>query len=356
MSTESQAATGVAVSTPEPAPTAPAETTVETAPVTAKAQAAGTVPPVVEGGAAVSGSTPGKVSKPVIVAAAVAGAVLVALPLSFSGLLEDNGPSVGPTPTGYAQAGQPGNGFVPGVADPTVDNVTGSTLAQPPPPPPGPPATGQPGQPEQKSGESANPGTPAAPGNPPAGNPPPPPPAPPGQQPHKAQAATYEGMAGPGCGGSTRFSGVGLYRDGKAGWVDQGNGGCGTSYVSVPMSGDPNKDDSSAYGLWTFNTGPVTTGNCTVFVFVPNGNTTQVGGSPTSYRVFDRFEIGKGSPIGNFQVNQVAQRGKWVQVGQFRVNGAKLAVQLLTRGKDWDGSGKTYAHHAAAMVKAQCQA
>jgi translation initiation factor IF-2 len=159
--------------------------------------------------------------------------------------------------------------------------------------------------------------------------------------------------AGPGCGSS--FAGVGSYSDGKAGWTSHGSG-CGSSFVSIPMSGNAAKDDAAAYGLWTIGTGAVRTGSCRVSVFVPGGDVTQVGGQPSVYRVFDRFEIGKGQPIGGFQVDQVGSRGRWVDAGSFRVTGGKLAVQLLNRGQDWSGSTRTYAHHAAGAIKAQCTA
>ncbi|SMC96488.1 hypothetical protein [Lentzea albidocapillata] len=354
MSTEPQQSTGVAVagaaaSAPPVAPVATPDA--ESASSATTQTRIAVVPAVVEASAAVSTSKAAKVSKPMIVAAAVAGVVLIALPVAFGTVL-NNGDQPGehPNNAGYAQVPAPGDGFVPGVADPRAEN-TDTTTAQPNGSAPAQTADGRPVEP----GEPANPGNAAAPGTPgqapvqnqapnPQGNPAP------------AQIVTYEATAGPGCTGSTRFTGVGSYRDGQSGWVDHGNGGCGTSFVSIPMSGDATKDDTSAYGLWTFDTGSVKTGSCTVSVFVPNGDITKVGGNPTHYRVYDRFDVAKGSPTGSFQVSQVANRGKWVSAGSFKVTGSKLAVQLLTRGEDWKGSTRNYAHHAAAMVKATCQA
>ena len=152
---------------------------------------------------------------------------------------------------------------------------------------------------------------------------------------------------GPGCGG---YSNVGLYRDGRKGWVDHGDGKCGTAFVSVPMSGDARRDDASAYAQWTFTAA----GTCEVSVFIPNGNIEEVGGNPTVYNVFDRNGVG-GAPLASFAIKQVDKRGQWVNAGKFKSSG-NLTVQLLTRGQDWNNSGPTYAHHAASAVKADCTA
>ncbi|MGW6446320.1 hypothetical protein [Lentzea sp. NPDC055074] len=152
---------------------------------------------------------------------------------------------------------------------------------------------------------------------------------------------------GPGCGG---FTSVGSYRDGKKGWVDHGDGRCGSTFVSIPMSGDTRRDDTSAYGMWTF----AVNGSCDVSVHVPNGGTEEVGGNPTVYYVFDRNGVG-GTPMASFAIKQVDKRGQWVSAGKFKASG-NLTIQLVTRGQDWNNSGPTYAHHAASAVKADCTA
>jgi hypothetical protein len=152
---------------------------------------------------------------------------------------------------------------------------------------------------------------------------------------------------GPGCGG---YTSVGVYRDGRKGWVDHGDGKCGSTFVSIPMSGDSRRDDASAYGQWTFTV----SGTCDVSVFIPNGNLEEVGGNPTVYYVFDRNGVG-GTPMASFAIKQVEKRGQWVGAGKFKASG-NLTVQLLTRGQDWNNSGPTYAHHAASAVKADCTA
>jgi hypothetical protein len=152
---------------------------------------------------------------------------------------------------------------------------------------------------------------------------------------------------GPGCGG---YSNVGSYRDGRKGWVDHGDGKCGSTFVSIPMSGDPRRDDASAYAQWTFTA----SGTCDVSVYIPNGSLEEVGGNPTVYYVFDRNGVG-GTPLASFAIKQVEKRGQWVSAGKFKASG-NLTVQLLTRGQDWNNSGPTYAHHAASAIKADCTA
>ncbi|HEX7305874.1 hypothetical protein [Lentzea sp.] len=163
----------------------------------------------------------------------------------------------------------------------------------------------------------------------------------------RAPAGVRSFTTGPGCGGYTN---VGLYRDGRKGWVDHGDGTCGSSFVSIPMSGDARRDDASAYAQWTFTV----SGSCDLSVFIPNGGLEEVGGNPTVYSVFDRNGVG-GTPMASFAIKQVDKRGQWVGAGKFRASG-NLTVQLLTRGQDWNGSGPTYAHHAASAVRADCTA
>jgi hypothetical protein len=153
--------------------------------------------------------------------------------------------------------------------------------------------------------------------------------------------------AGPGCG---NYTSVGAYRDGQKGWVDHGDGKCGSTYVSIPMSGDARRDDPSAYGLYTF----AASGTCEVSVHIPNGTLQEVGGNPTVYFVFDHNGVG-GTPMASFAIKQVDKRGQWVSAGRFKSSG-NLTVQLVSRGQDWNSNGPTYAHHAASAIKADCTA
>ncbi|SDM97076.1 hypothetical protein SAMN04488074_13067 [Lentzea albidocapillata subsp. violacea] len=170
---------------------------------------------------------------------------------------------------------------------------------------------------------------------------------PPARDTAKPPAGAKSFTTGPGCGG---YTSVGSYRDGRRGWVDHGDGKCGSTFVSIPMSGDARRDDTSAYALWTF----AATGTCDVSVHIPNGGLQEVGGNPTVYYVFDRNGVG-GTPMASFAIKQVDKRGQWVAAGRFKASG-NLTVQLVTRGQDWNNSGPTYAHHAASALKADCTA
>ncbi|MGW3636019.1 hypothetical protein ACWD7F_39020 [Streptomyces sp. NPDC005122] len=157
-------------------------------------------------------------------------------------------------------------------------------------------------------------------------------------------------MAGTGCSNaSTSFHHHGWYADGIKGWRTISTGGysgsgCNGDYVAVPMSGNLKDDKNSV--VWMFSTGPVSKGTCKLSVYVPNdSNVKDVGGAPAYYTVSD----GRA-----FTVNQVKNRGRWVSVGSYAVSGGEINVTMHTRGEDWVGSTKTYAHLAASAIKASC--
>ncbi|WP_431676432.1 hypothetical protein [Kitasatospora sp. KL5] len=317
---------------------------------------------------------PRRISRPMIAAAAVAGVVLVGLPPLFSRLGGD-GPrpaSAGPAPAGYTQ--QDGNeGFVPDVD--AHGNVGGPAPAagNAPQPVPGdagtaggapglaangaPEPVGHGGAPAGSGGAAVQPHAQPQPPQQPQPSAPAQPPAPPAP-PAKAAPPTYRAVAGPFCtGGHTTTQQYGWFDDGQAGWRTNTGGhaadGCNGKYTSVPMSGAPDKDDGNSV-VWTFNTAPVTTGTCRLWVYVPNSTDLKaVGGAPTYYTVQRKSAPGVGT-IGSFTVNQTGNRGRWVSVGSYPLSDGKIAVMLHNRGQDWKGGTKTYAHHAASAVKADC--
>ncbi|MGW6913466.1 hypothetical protein ACWGB8_06545 [Kitasatospora sp. NPDC054939] len=412
------AATATATATAAAAAGATATTTAAAGATAATATATTTAATVTTAAAAATATTgggppasaseedgPRRISRPMIAAAAVAGVVLVGLPLVFSHLGgEEKKPSAaGPTPAGYSRTDGGGEGFVPAVD--AHGNVGGPALPEsgtPQPPTDGATVPGAPapaGAPTDGSTASAAPGAPAAAGNPagarpgggagagggqpadsrpttaqqpapgqPAPNQPAPPaqsqaPAPaqppaPVQQPAKSAAPTYRAVAGVFCtGGNTTTQQYGWFDRGQEGWRTSTGGwsgdGCNGKYSSVPMSGDARKDDGNSV-VWTFNTAPLVTGSCKLSVYVPaSGDVKEVGGAPTHYSVQRKSAPGTGT-IGDFIVNQVGQRGQWVSVGTYPLAEGKIAVMMHTRGQDWQGSTKTYAHHAASAVKADC--
>ncbi|MFI0465625.1 hypothetical protein ACH347_16235 [Saccharopolyspora sp. 5N102] len=291
-------------------------------------------------------SRPGnRVSKPVVAAAAVAGLVLLSVPVLIAGLLQnDDTPSRAlPNPAAYEDDAQAQSGFVPGMAQEQPvppPGIPDGNLVQGP-PPPGSPNDGAP-VPPPPAGEiprgEVQPAVPADPAR------------------TAAHPVVFSGFAGPGC-GSGSFSRPGYYANGNQGWLNSGGAhaadGCDGSYSSLPMSGDPNRDgDNSA--VWRFTTGDVKQGSCQVSVFVPRGDLQHVGGDPSYYTVYQGDET-KG-PSGDFRVFQTNRQGGWVDGGRFAVTGGRLTIKLHSRGKDWTDKGPTYAHHAAAQMKIDCSA
>ncbi|MFC4078750.1 hypothetical protein [Amycolatopsis samaneae] len=280
----------------------------------------------------------GRIPRPVLAGAGVAGLLLLAAPLLVMALANhaDPTPAAAPDPAAFQDKAGPHGGLVPGARP-----DTGAVGA-----PPNPVAPAPPGAPA---------GQQAAPGGPPAGAVAPPaapggspdaPQAPAGSPPAAQSASPFVLVAGPGCGGGS-FGKPGYYTKGDEGWLSSGSGGyggegCNGSFYSVPMSGDGRDGDNSA--VWTFTTGPVSQGSCQLQVYIPNGDATRVGGSPSYYTV---------SGGGSFQIDQTRQRGRWVDAGRFAVSGGKVSVQLHSRGVDWKNNGGL-AHHAAAQLKATC--
>jgi hypothetical protein len=175
----------------------------------------------------------------------------------------------------------------------------------------------------------------------------------------KPEPAHYSAWVGHGCasGAYGGYAEYGRYSDGVDGWytVDHGGydgGSCDGSYAAVPMSGSRTQDhDNGALWWWSVDRAYST---CAIGVFVPTGDSRDVGGDPTTYRVLSdpRDET---SAYATFQVDQRANRGTLVNAGTYRLKDGRIAVRMLDRGQDWDDNGPTYAHHAAAQMKITCQ-
>ncbi|MEW2295814.1 hypothetical protein ABZ719_24425 [Streptomyces sp. NPDC006743] len=57
-----------------------------------------------------------------------------------------------------------------------------------------------------------------------------------------------------------------------------------------------------------------------------------------------------------FSVDQVGHRGQWVASPAVQITDGVFAGKLHDRGKDWNSSGATDAHHAVDAVRAECSA
>ncbi|MEU7060999.1 adhesin [Streptomyces sp. NPDC046197] len=172
--------------------------------------------------------------------------------------------------------------------------------------------------------------------------------------------ADYSAWVGHGCPSGTYggYAEYGRYSDGMEGWytVDQGGydgGSCDGSFAAVPMSGSRTQDHDNG-ALWWWSVGRAYD-TCAIGVFVPSGDSTDVGGDPTTYRVLSDPQD-ESSAYATFQIDQRANRGRLVDAGTYRVQDGRIAVRLLDRGQDWNDNGPTYTHHAAAQMRITCGA
>lgn len=263
-------------------------------------------------------ATGGRLSKPMVAAAGIAGVLLLCSPFLISQLTghHDDGGKPPAAASEYDGQGR-GAGVVPGADQPQGHQGQSDGGA----------ASGG-------SGDGGQGGAPAG-----------------------GDSAAYTAMAGPGCTDkSTGYKEHGTYADGDAGWTTHKSGGwtkdgCDGSFVSVPMAGD--KGDDGNYTLWTFATGPVKSGSCQVRVHVPKDDDVKhVGGHPTRYSVF-ASAAATGKALGDFTVDQTKKRGDWASGGTFQISDGHFAVKLHTQGVDF-GSGFDGAHHAASAVAVRC--
>ncbi|MFK0169467.1 hypothetical protein ACIQU5_11745 [Streptomyces sp. NPDC090306] len=318
-------------------------------------------------GAAGGGRPPGRVPRPVMVAAAFAGVLLLGIPVAVWGLqhrdtgsggqdgtrandrlagtvLGDSaapGVSVGsaaPTSTGGAKAkkGKPSAHTTLPAAG-TGDGVAAE----------GGPGAGDSASPAGRTTATAS-GTAAAKDG--------------GQAPAAVAPTTppivYTAVAGPNCESGQRFQKHGYVSDAKTGWSTSTGGyvggGCDGHYVSVPMSGSATKDAGNTTN-WLFDL-PASVSACKVSVYIPrNSSVLKVGGTDTYYTVYRYFLPKDSNLLGHFTINQVAHEGSWYNLsGWYPITEKKLSVELHDRGLDWQGSTRTYAHHAASAVKVSC--
>lgn len=346
-----------------------------------------------EGGAP---ERPGRVSRPMVVAAAFAGALLLGAPFVVAGAQKDDGkPTRGEAAAAaWKQDGQEG-GYVPGTDPAGPDGVRAPGSPQQGVPPvrgdkgpanhvradagDGPqPANGSPetergdgakgstgstgtkdakgsagtGGTTDKSGSSAK--TPAGTGSEGSAKAPSAETAPQSQPKTtpKAPTVVYSGVSGHEC-PTQRFQRDGYYSDGKEGWATHSGGfggyGCAGKYLSMPMSGSSSKD-SGGSATWLFDL-PASAKKCSISVHVPgSSDIVRVGGDPSYYTVYDRFLPRTNNLVGSFYVNQQDRRGTWYNVpGTFAVDAKKLSVRIHDRGRD-----SKYEHHAISTIKATC--
>ncbi|GIE91525.1 hypothetical protein [Actinoplanes regularis] len=172
------------------------------------------------------------------------------------------------------------------------------------------------------------------------------------------RAAAFTAVAGESCPESseqgTRISGFhsDWYTRSSGGWRSDG---CGGRVVAVPMSGSTTRDDPDNVIVWWFRTGAVRSGDCSVGVYVPDtGNPKDAAGKPAHYLVRAGTDT-DGDVIGQFDVNQSANQGRWVDAGSYGVTTGELSIQMVTRGIDF-GSGRDGDHLGVSALRVSCQA
>lgn len=175
---------------------------------------------------------------------------------------------------------------------------------------------------------------------------------------------TFAAIAGPGCTGSTASFRAAGYTPGTGkqavDWLTSKDGayrgsGCkkGT-FVSVPLSGHATAYDSGRYALWTFDVGSVLTqtATCRIATYVPDvKGLAVVGGVPARYYYYgSAYVAGATKLAGEYAVNQVKYRGRWVLNSTLTVTSGKVSVRMIDAGKP------AGARAAAAQVRLTCAA
>ncbi|MDA3644969.1 hypothetical protein LZ318_03695 [Saccharopolyspora indica] len=183
--------------------------------------------------------------------------------------------------------------------------------------------------------------------------------------PAEAPSGEISLVGGPGCANNARqqYQSVGYYERGADGWYTRSGGsteaGCRGVFDSMPMSGKSNTSDSSLFSKWTFDvSADLTAASCAMSVYIPNESDRRyVGATAAHYSIFNGFDQGAANVIGVEDIDQTANRGKWVDLGTHRIDQGKLSVKLHNRGEDYaggaDGDG---AHVAATQIRVTCTA
>jgi hypothetical protein len=163
---------------------------------------------------------------------------------------------------------------------------------------------------------------------------------------------SFSAIAGPGCAGSpTHFFKTGrFFAAGLSGvLLSGGDGVCGGSFFSLPMSGSDTKGDPSLYTLWYFYPGAYQ--RCAIDVFIPHSTSrVLVGGAPAHYSVHDTND----AFLAGFHIYQTRELGAWVHADTI-TTGRPFYVRMDNTGVDRTSHGAPdHDHDAAAQIKVTC--
>jgi hypothetical protein len=168
----------------------------------------------------------------------------------------------------------------------------------------------------------------------------------PSARPAAAAITHFAALAGPDCPSASSYGtsiGGGWLGISSGGWT--GNG-CGGAYTTHWVTSSTVTCCSIAYSTftWWFHTG-LTTGTCSVSVYIPEGSTQEVGGKPAPYLVYR----GSGQADGSFNLDQRDNMSQWLSAGSFPESGGSFEVQL-------DNSARGSHRVAASALKVSCTA
>jgi len=131
-------------------------------------------------------------------------------------------------------------------------------------------------------------------------------------------------------------------------------GGCGGGFVSLPLSGHADAYDATRYVLWTFTlsgSALVKKATCQLSTFIPGVQSlSAVGAQPARYLYYAGAYSPAATAAGEYEVNQVKNRGSWVADGSVTVAGGEVTVKLT------DAGATRGARAAAAQVRIACTA
>lgn len=185
-----------------------------------------------------------------------------------------------------------------------------------------------------------------------------------------AVSKSFTAVAGPECtGGGADFTDAGFSvasSDPASEWAVSAaggyqGGGCTGGYLSMPVSGNATALDLDRYSLWAFTLGVglLPKASCKLEVYVPAATSaTLVGGDPAYYYYYDAIYTPSDSPPaqGDFGVNQVAERGRWVPAGTFTVTTGVFSVRMVDAGLDHGTAASGIVRDAAAQLRLTCSA
>lgn len=170
-----------------------------------------------------------------------------------------------------------------------------------------------------------------------------------------AAAGTSYILEGPGCTSPGNWYNqytyyTGTNANGTTGWSTQNGGysgnGCDGEYMSMPLSGDSSETE---HVLWKFSTVPVGE-PCTIEVYIPaTSDLALAGGDSAQYS----YSLDGATAETPFEIDQVADRGRWVAEATVQTSTGEVEVRLGNAGADYDSSNWN-AHDAVAAVALAC--